>query len=120
MATIKDLTRMCKETKCKDCPFSDGKGDNCLVYSTSDGLSAKILVYLTPDCFPDNADEIVDKWVSEHPVKTYMQDFFEKFPNARKNAEGAPAICPQPIYPELADECHNNCFDCWNQEMKEE
>lgn len=66
MATIKDLTRMCKKTKCKDCPFSNGKGDNCLVYTT-DILLGNTLVYLTPDCFPDNADEIVDKWVEEHP-----------------------------------------------------
>lgn len=121
MATIKDLKRMCKKTKCKDCPFSNGKGDNCLVYTT-DILLGNTLVYLTPECFPDNADEIVDKWVEEHPVKTYMQDFFEKFPNAPRGAEGSPKICPHQIYSEISadDRCPEDCLKCWNQEMKEE
>lgn len=55
MASIKDLKRMCKNTACKDCPLSNEKGNDCLVYST-------------PDCYPDeNIDAIVDKWVEEHP-----------------------------------------------------
>ena len=123
MATIKDLTRMCKETKCKDCPFSNGKGDNCLVYTT-DILLGNTLVYLTPDCFPDNADEIVDKWVSEHPVKTYMQDFFEKFPNAPKGRNRIPIACWNHIYGDGiyggGNDCVGDCIKCWNQEMKEE
>lgn len=103
MASIKDLKRMCDTYKdCHECPLNDTCG--------GDSVSA----------LPDNADEIIDKWVSEHPIKTYLQDFFEKFPNARRNSEGVPEVCPQPIYPELANECLNNCFDCWTQEMKEE
>ena len=107
MARIKDLKRMCKsfKTSCYGCPFHNEKDNDCLM--------------LMLDYLPDNADEIVDKWVEEHPIKTYLQDFFEKFPNARRNSEGVPEVCPQPIYPELADECHNNCLECWNQEMKE-
>lgn len=127
MATIKDLKRMCKETKCKDCPFSNGKGDNCLVYTTSDDFSGSILVYLTPDCFPDNADEIVDKWVKEHPIKTYLQDFFEKYPKAPKEEDGIPItrgtiICRKELY---SDELPciwscSGCTKCWNQEIKED
>lgn len=108
MATIKDLKRMCKS-------FNDNC-DGCLLHNKIDN----ICLMLTLESLPNNADEIVDKWVSEHPVKTYAMDFFEKFPNARRNSEGIPRVCPQPIYPELADECHNNCLDCWTQEMKEE
>ena len=67
----------------------------------------------------DNADEIVDKWVLEHPVKTYMQDFFEKFPNAPRKEKVTPKICPQYIYPELANDCCGKCLECWNREMKE-
>lgn len=103
MASIKELKRMCDSyEECSECPM----GDTCY----GDSISA----------LPDNADEIVDKWVLEHPVKTYAMDFFEKFPNARGNSEGVPKVCPQQIYPELADECYNNCTECWNQEMKEE
>lgn len=110
MATIKDLKRMCKNMACKDCPLSNEKGNDCLVYST-------------PDCYPDeDIDAIVDKWVSEHPVKTYMQDFFEKFPNAMKEKSGEPIPCIGPIYSELYGKpCPaGKCFECWNQEMKEE
>ena len=104
MATIKNLKRMCDSyKKCDDCPFDDTCFDD------------------TVSCLPDNADEIVDKWVLEHPVKTYMHDFFEKFPNAPKGEKGTPKICPHQIYPEIDANyrCCENCLKCWGQEMKE-
>ena len=91
MATIKELKRMCKSSTCKDCPLSNEKGNDCFVYST-------------PDCYPDkDIDAIVDKWVTEHPVKTYAMDFFEKFPNNPKNRNGIPTtrsniICRRDLY----------------------
>lgn len=62
MATIKDLTRMCKETKCKDCPLSGGDVNDCWVYTL-------------PDSYPDeDIDAIVDKWVSEHPYDCRVEE----------------------------------------------
>lgn len=110
MATIKDLKRMCKsfETSCNGCPFQNKIDNGCLI---------TMLAY---DCFPDNADEIVDKWVAEHPIKTYAMDFFEKFPNAPKR-EGCPTACIRDIYPELGDKCYGkNCLECWNREIQEQ
>ena len=102
MATIKDLKRMCDSyKKCDDCPLDYTR--------CGDSISA---LY-------GNADEIVDKWVLEHPVKTYAMDFFEKFPNASRRENGAPKVCTRYIYPELANDCCGKCFDCWNQEIKE-
>lgn len=104
MASIKDLKRMCKAyDACIDCPMSEA---GCA----------------SPNKFYDNADEIVDKWVSEHPIKTYLQDFFEKFPNAPKDVDGAPKICPEQIYPEMDSKhrCCEKCSKCWNREMKTE
>lgn len=105
MASIKDLKRMCKQYgNCDDCPL-DWK--NCLPYK-----------------LPDNIDEIVDKWVAEHPAKTYAMDFFDKFPNAQLDSYGAPRACVNAIYG-LGD-CSKSeisgiiCRDCWNQEMKED
>ena len=84
MATIKQLKQMCDSyKKCGDCPLND----------TCCGDSVSSL--------PDNTDEIVDDWISKHPVKTYAMDFFEKFPNAPRGAEGSPKICPRQIYPEI-------------------
>lgn len=104
MASIKDLKRMCKEhSKCGGCPFIDF--DCC-----------------EPDHFPDNADEIADKWVAEHPVKTYAMDFFEKFPNALKVEEdGTPKCCWKFFYGDTSYICEPaDCAKCWNREMKED
>lgn len=108
MASIKELKRMCKsfETSCNGCPFQNEIDGGCLI---------TMLAY---DCFPDNADEIIDKQMLEHPIKTYMQDFFEKFPDAPTKENGAPKICPRYIYPGLTNDCCGNCLECWSVEMK--
>ena len=105
MAQIKDLKRMC------------AAHDNCLKCELYVGCNR---IYN----LPDNVDEIVDKCVKEHPVKTYMQDFFEKFPNAPKDAEGNPKPCIVDIYGIdkqlkgcLKDDDFD-CLKCWNQEME--
>ena len=100
MASIKDLKRMCSAyTKCEKCPMS---------------------MYLcAPGDLPDNADEIVNKWVAEHPIKTYAMDFFEKFPDAPRNSGGVPKICRSSAYGEMECCTPRNCTNCWNQEMEE-
>lgn len=104
MANIKDLKRMCKKEKCfAGCPLCRGN-ISCL-----------------PDSLPDNADEIVDKWVQEHPAKTYAMDFFEKFPDAQRRTNGVPIPCIRAIYSKFQDiKCSAKCPECWNQEMKED
>jgi hypothetical protein len=67
--------------------------------------------------------ENLQKWSNEHPKKTYAQDFFEKFPKARRNSDGTPFVCRERIYggecPVLeCDECWNK--DCWNEPMNDE
>ena len=100
MAQIKDLKRMCvSHEDCEGCPFC---GD-CL----------------SPDSFSDNADEIVDKWVKEHPVKTYAMDFFEKFPNAPKDDNGKPKCCCISIYGDKLKCPDGGCEECWDREMVE-
>ena len=103
MASIKDLKRMCDSyKKCDDCPLNDMYCGDCV------------------STLPDSADEIVDEWVKEHPIKTYAMDFFEKFPNAPKGEKGTPNICPHQIYPEIDANyrCCENCLKCWNREME--
>ena len=98
MAQIKDLKRMC------------AAHDNCL----------KCELYIGCDRIynlPDNVDEIVDKWVKEHPAKTYSMDFFEKFPNALKTKSGRPDNCRNLIYGDKPD-CNCECEECWNQKME--
>lgn len=107
MASIKDLKRMCKSTDCVNCPLHDIGNSRCSL-----GVPSK-------NC-PDNADEIVDKWVAEHPAKTYAMDFFEKFPNAPKDSNGVPTACWKYVYGDGKYCASNNaCTECWNREMEE-
>ena len=104
MARLKDLKRMCKAyDACIYCPMSEA---GCA----------------SPNKFYDNAAEIVDKWVSEHPVKTYAMDFFEKFPNAPKSCNRTPEVCWALVHGDgkhcPSDVC--NCTDCWNQLIPED
>lgn len=110
MATIKNLKRMCKSfnDNCDGCPLHDKIDNVCFM--------------LTLERLPNNADEIVDKWVSEHPVKTYVSNFYEKFPGAERTESGIPNICIERIYNVARiDEycCKTKCIECWNQEMKD-
>ena len=57
MATINDLKRMCKTmTLCTDCPLYTGD------------------ISCMPVTLPDNINELVDKWVAENPIKTYVAE----------------------------------------------
>ena len=104
MARLKDLKRMCKAyDACIYCPMSEA---GCA----------------SPNKFYDNADEIVDKWVSEHPVKTYAMDFFEKFPKATKNNNRTPEVCWALVYGDgkYCPSDARNCTNCWNQLIPED
>lgn len=102
MASIKDLKRMCKEHHyCIGCPIFYLEG--CMLYR-----------------LPSNLDDIVDKWAAEHPVKTYAMDFFEKFPNAPRDSDGAPQTCWKHVYGDGKYCSSDACTECWNREMKED
>lgn len=63
------------------------------------------------------AIETVQKWSDEHPKKTYAQDFFEKFPKAQSDSDGAPHTCRKTIY---GGKCPGaGCGECWNEPMEE-
>lgn len=103
MASIKDLKRMCNTSECYKCDL--------LEWCEEDGRLFEL---------PDAVDEIVDKWVAEHPVKTYAMDFFEKFPNAPKDSNGAPISCWKHIYGDGNDCGSGGCTECWNQPISED
>lgn len=70
--------------------------------------------------------ETIQKWSDEHQKKTYVQDFFEKFPKAQSNSDGTPLfVCRKRIYggvPPKSEECDYNgaCKNCWNEPMEDE
>lgn len=71
--------------------------------------------------YPETAIEIVYNWGKDHPVKTMMQDFFEKFPNAPKNDDGTPQCCPKNCGYTEEDYCgdlYGNCLMCWSRPIE--
>lgn len=82
----------------------------------------------TIDCFqfemdyPQKAIKIVQKWSDEHPQKTILDDFLDKFPNAVLNSDGIPEdICCRYLGYKLSfkdctiSDAHVSCTDCWKQ-----
>lgn len=70
------------------------------------------------------AIETLRKWSRENPRKTYAQDFFEKFPEAKPDKEGVPRMCRVNCY---GGSCQYSavsgagpapCKACWNEEME--
>ncbi len=111
MATIHDYARMCKAHRelciTRDCPMS----------LANNGFDIVCDVLLRKH--PSEASAIIDKWCAEHPQKTYLQDFLEKFPNAQVNFGSASIICASYVYGDALT-CKGRCAECWNTVMPDE
>lgn len=77
MSDFDNVKRMCEfQLKCDDCPIKDfvEKNDfNCAATPRS-----RCSVWFN---HWEEIEPLVNKWIEEHPVKTYLMDFKEKFPN---------------------------------------
>lgn len=112
---IKEQARMCNTYKtCEGCPISKANDGD-------DGCKRWIRNH------PEEAVAIVQKWSEEHPEKTMLQDFFEKFPNAPKHKDGHPEICPWAVGYMASEKCPNSknengvvCLECWNRPLEVE
>lgn len=109
---IKEQYRMCFTQKCRPCEIYNIIGDmmSCDEWCANNSKRAV---------------EIVEKWSQEHPQKTMMQDFFEKYPNAPKRRDGAPILCPDQCGYEKQRYCVEvnrdvkECSQCWSRPMEE-
>ena len=103
---FEEARRMCKkQDKCKGCPIKS-EGTACLLGSIP------ILVYDTKDI--DKAIEAAEKWSQDHPRKTRLMDFLEKYPNAPMGKDGAPNLLPWSL-----GYCGNTpCYACEKAEGK--
>jgi hypothetical protein len=81
------MTESC--TGCNTCPLALNSNDrhiSCRVYEAA---------------YADKAIAIVQEWSDEHPIKTYKEDFFEKFPNLSNvniDDDGYPIYMPEAFY----------------------
>lgn len=76
---MKITKRMCKGRVCSDCPLGkqlDYKECTCCTEYCSE--------------YPEEAEEILKEWAKEHPQKTILHDFLEKYPNTELDEDGFP------------------------------
>lgn len=114
---IKERNRMCENYflgGCVGCPLNGISGCNHVQFMK--GKEEDIV-------------SIVKKWCEEHPAKTSLQDFLEKYPNAILT-NGRPDFCPLLLgYPKFkfCKSCKNSdslslffCSydECWNSPME--
>lgn len=117
-----DAVKFLKERKrmCDSYPIICGK---CKISEAKDGLHCYEFQYT----LPERAVAIVEKWSEEHPRKTILQDFLEKYPNAIMENGGFPEPCPYHLgyekeptnNDEFCDAGEDGCRKCWNRQLDE-
>lgn len=93
------------EISCRNCPLwtEDREYTNC----KSDYSEYSV-----------EAIAIVQAWSDAHPVKTYLSDFLDKYPNAVLSKNGTPSNnCPRDFGLKNIGDC-GDCTACWNQPME--
>lgn len=105
---LRDYGRMCRTSNCSDCKLCKGNnkyGQDCALFVEQ---------------YPEEAVEIIEAWAEEHPERTYLMDFLEKYPNAPKYDE-IPRSCTMELG--YVKGCPNSdgskCKECWNTPMEE-
>lgn len=106
---LEEFNRMCNhhvKNYCKGCPRAESP--NCGVDEMNKEERAKLI-------------SDVEKWSKEHPRKTRLQDFKQKYPNMKLRDSGIPwACCSYLGYCESCDEAKSNCIVCWNMPVEED
>lgn len=83
---LEEARKMCKaRSTCVDCPIKYG-GNACPFHENiPENWTPGEIERIVP---------IVEQWSEEHPKKTRLADFLEKYPNAPLNKNGMPALMP--------------------------
>lgn len=105
------IRERCVGVACRDCPLS----------SKNNGIDISCVEFEA--LYPERAVKIVEKWSQEHPRKTMLQDFLEKYPKAMLSEDGVPKYtCPHELGYCEEIYCHTNkgdCLVCWNRPLEE-
>ena len=104
---LEELERMCDS-------FGGNCSEDCEIYKLRvQNKRTDIIANYIPACDfvvrrdPEECVSIVEKWSAEHPVKTRLMDFVEKFPNAHSEQVSH-------VYPRVFGYCgeRKNCIGC--------
>ena len=104
---MKERRRMCDYySRCSECPGA--AEPNCNIEEMSDEEL-------------ENFANAVEQWSKEHPQRTRLQDFMEKYPNAQICESGLPSACCKSLgYCKNCDDTDNDCEACWNMPVEED
>lgn len=110
---MKERRRMCDYySRCFEYPMADEP--NCNIEEMSDEEL-------------ENFVNAVEQWSKEHPLRTRLQDFLEKYPDAELHPDRRPLICCARLgYREYcgkgfgSDDCFSQCRDCWNMPVEDD
>lgn len=63
----------------------------------------------------------VEQWSKEHPLKTRLQDFLEKYPKAIIGSDKTPVgvCCVRLGYCESCRYVGCGCYQCWNEPVED-
>lgn len=105
---MKEFRRMCESvTDCKNCPLG------IMRIPESKNVCA-LNVFLNAEF----SIQAIEQWSKEHPYKTRLQDFMEKYPNAKIDGGFCGRVCCERIgyVNNCQYECGEyDCTDCWNE-----
>lgn len=111
---IEERKRLCKMySRCSECP-ARSKNVGCMLSITSEEKAEKQV-------------ELLEKWSTEHPLKTRQSVFMEKYPNATIDSQGVLCICPENLYgdsvcPKKEENSNMMCYICrkefWTKVVK--
>ena len=112
---LKESNRICHAMylDCKKCPLYPFYRHGCILYS---------------EVKPERMDElkraisILEQWAKEHPEKTRLQDFLEKYPKAHLCKNGCPPFRPAALGycgESICSNCRILDVDCWNMPLEE-
>ena len=105
---LEEFDRMCNlyiKNYCKGCPRAESP------YCGVDGMNKEERAKLISE---------VEQWSKEHPPRTRLQDFKEKYPNMKCRDSRIPwACCSYLGYCESCDEAKSDCIVCWNMPVEE-
>lgn len=106
---LEEFDRMCNhyvKNYCKGSPRAESP--NCGVDKMNKEERAKLI-------------SDAEKWSKEHPKRTRLQDFLEKYPDAEVYDDGIPQVCCQILG--YCKDCINAkgvCANCWNMLVEED
>lgn len=114
-----EFVKAMKITK-RICEDDGGNCGNCPLYSQNNKKGVLCGDFLKN--YPEEAEEILTKWAEEHPQKTILTDFLEKYPNALLNESGFPNVCVFKLGYIKERDCGNydySCKKCWNRPLED-